>query len=139
MALVMLPLILPGVGTPDTPSDNSMPGLGSFIAFAFMAVALYFLLKNMNARLRRMSYREKEREAAEREAREGTEREGPNVPDLSAGGDGRPAGTDQASDGTDEAPAGTDEASDGESGAPHTGSPDPADGPPSDERGGRTS
>lgn len=129
MALVMLPLLLPGVGTPDTPSDDSMPGLGSFIVFAFMAVALYFLLRNMNARMRRMSYREKEREAAERAARDGgagTEADGPNVPDLSLSGEVPPTGTD-------------DGARDGESGAPHTGSADPADGPPSDERGGRTS
>lgn len=129
MAMVMLPMILPGVGTPDTPSDNSMPGLGSFIVFAFMAVALYFLLRNMNARMRRMSYREREREAAERAARDagaGTEADGPNVPDLSAAGGAPPSSAD-------------DEASDGESGAPHTGSADPADGPASDERGGRTS
>ena len=128
MALVMVPLLLPGVGTPDTPSDNSMPGLGSFIVFAFMAVALYFLLKNMNARLRRMSYREKEREAAEHEAREadeGTAAGGPTVPDLSPGGEGRPAAADGA-------------AGDGESGPPHTDSADPTDLPPSDERGGRT-
>ena len=128
MALVMLPVLLPGVGTPDTPSDDSMPGLGSFIVFAFMAVALYFLLKNMNARLRRMSYREKEREAAEREAREADEggaSTGPNVPDLSPGGGDRPTGA-------------SGQAGNGEGGAPHTGSADPTDVPPSDERGGRT-
>ena len=49
----------------DPQLSNQMPGLGSFIVFAFLATALYFLLKNMNARLRRMSYREREREAAE--------------------------------------------------------------------------
>lgn len=47
----------------DPETADRMPGLGAFIVFAFLAVALYFLLKNMNARLRRMSYREKEREA----------------------------------------------------------------------------
>ena len=129
MALVMLPVLIPGVGTADTPSDDSMPGLGSFIVFAFMAVALYFLLKNMNARLRRMSYREKEREAAEREAREadeGTAASGPTVPDLSRGG------------GDHDSAVADDEGGDGESGPPHTASADPTDAPPSDERGGRS-
>ena len=37
-------------------------GLGGFLAFFLLAVALYFLMRNMNARLRRMSYRQ-EREA----------------------------------------------------------------------------
>ena len=74
MALVMMPLTALAsasvvLSTTDTPSDDSMPGLGSFIVFVFLAVALYFLLKNMNARLRRMSYREKERVAAETEAK----------------------------------------------------------------------
>ncbi|MFN2318157.1 MAG: hypothetical protein ABR500_00560 [Dermatophilaceae bacterium] len=64
-----MPSLIADLASAETPSDDSMPGLGSFIVFAFLAVALYFLLKNMNARLRRMSYREKEREAAEAEAR----------------------------------------------------------------------
>lgn len=46
---------------------NRMPGLPAFIVFAVLAVALYFLLRNMNQRLRRMSYREREREAHEAE------------------------------------------------------------------------
>lgn len=61
---------------PDPDIANRMPGLGSFIVFAFLAVALYFLLKNMNARLRRMSYREREREAQEAAEQEGAEQEG---------------------------------------------------------------
>lgn len=81
MALVMMSSMTAGLtsaalSTTETPSDDSMPGLGSFIVFVFLAVALYFLLKNMNARLRRMSYREKERaaaEAAEAEAEAGPE------------------------------------------------------------------
>jgi large-conductance mechanosensitive channel len=75
MALVMMSSTTAGLAsaalsTTETPSDDSMPGLGSFIVFVFLAVALYFLLKNMNARLRRMSYREKERAAAEADAAE---------------------------------------------------------------------
>ena len=37
-------------------------GLGGFLAFFLLAVALYFLMRNMNGRLRRLAYRE-EREA----------------------------------------------------------------------------
>lgn len=74
MALVTMPAMLVVLANAETPSDDSMPGLGSFIVFVFLAVALYFLLKNMNARLRRMSYREKEREAAEAERQEADRR-----------------------------------------------------------------
>jgi hypothetical protein len=35
-------------------------GLGGFLAFFLLAVALYFLMRNMNARLRRMAYREEQ-------------------------------------------------------------------------------
>jgi large-conductance mechanosensitive channel len=35
-------------------------GLGGFLAFFLLAVALYFLMRNMNTRLRRMSYREEQ-------------------------------------------------------------------------------
>lgn len=37
------------------------PGFGGFLAFFALAVALYFLVRNMNSRLRRMSYRERDR------------------------------------------------------------------------------
>jgi hypothetical protein len=39
-------------------------GLGGFLAFFLLAVALYFLMRNMNGRLRGLAYRE------EQEARE---------------------------------------------------------------------
>ena len=122
MALVMVPLVLPMVGSPDTPSDNSMPGLGSFIVFAFLAVALYFLLKNMNARLRRMSYRKREREAAAREAADGgSQTPGPVIPDLSPGAQGQQGrkGTAQAGE------------------PPHTESEPSGDGTPGSEPDGR--
>ena len=35
-------------------------GLGGFLAFFLLAVALYLLMRNMNARLRRMAYREEQ-------------------------------------------------------------------------------
>ncbi len=40
-----------------TPSQQAAPGLWAFLAFVFLAVALWLLMRNMNARLRRMSYR----------------------------------------------------------------------------------
>ncbi len=36
------------------------PGIWGFIAFFVLAVALWFLVRNMNARLRRMAYRDRE-------------------------------------------------------------------------------
>lgn len=35
-------------------------GVGGFLAFFLLALALYFLMRNMNARLRRMAYREEQ-------------------------------------------------------------------------------
>ena len=47
-------------------------GLGGFLAFFLLAVALYFLMRNMNARLRRMAYREEqEAKAAEEDGDQG--------------------------------------------------------------------
>ncbi|MBK8756801.1 MAG: hypothetical protein IPM08_06655 [Actinomycetales bacterium] len=48
----------------DTPTTTIGPGLGAFLAMFFLAIALFFLMKNMNARMRRMSYRERDRLAA---------------------------------------------------------------------------
>ena len=45
-------------------------GLGGFLAFFLLAVALYFLMRNMNARLRRLAYREEQEAKEAMEARE---------------------------------------------------------------------
>jgi len=58
-------------------------GLGGFLDFFLLAVALYLLMRNMNARLRRMSYRE------EQEAKAAAEGSRPEQPD-SAGPKGGP-------------------------------------------------
>jgi hypothetical protein len=50
-------------------------GLGGFLAFFLLALALYFLMRNMNERLRRLAYRE------ERENRE----KGPDSPGPGSG------------------------------------------------------
>jgi hypothetical protein len=49
-------------------------GLGGFLAFFVLALALYFLMRNMNARLRRMAYRQ------EQEARVVVGHSGPGLP-----------------------------------------------------------
>jgi hypothetical protein len=41
------------------------PGIWGFIAFFVLAVALWFLVRNMNSRLRRMAYRDRERAEVE--------------------------------------------------------------------------
>ena len=46
------------------PNSAIGPGIGAFLAFFALAVALYFLMRNMNARMRRMAYRERDRLAA---------------------------------------------------------------------------
>jgi hypothetical protein len=55
------------------PSSLVSPGLWGFVAFFVLALALYLLMRNMNARMRRMSYRSqelaKEAERAEQERR----------------------------------------------------------------------
>jgi hypothetical protein len=50
------------------------PGLWGFVAFFVLALALYLLMRNMNARMRRMSYRSEElaREADEKSGKDGT-------------------------------------------------------------------
>jgi hypothetical protein len=52
-------------------------GLGGFLAFFLLALALYLLMRNMNARLRRMAYRE------EQDALDGERRPGDDRPDSS--------------------------------------------------------
>jgi hypothetical protein len=40
------------------------PGIWGFIAFFVLAIALWLLVRNMNSRLRRMAYRDREDSAA---------------------------------------------------------------------------
>ncbi len=46
-------------GAPSTQTVG--PGLGAFVAFFFLAVALWLLMRNMNSRMRRMAYQERDR------------------------------------------------------------------------------
>ena len=71
-------------------------GLGGFLAFFLLAVALYLLMRNMTARLRRMAYREEQAKMAEglqggvASDDAGGDRLGPRPPDV-AGPPGDPA------------------------------------------------
>ena len=72
----------------DPESVDVTAGLGGFLAFFLLALALYFLMRNMNARLRRMAYRE------EQEARAAAEGLSPVKPDSSGSGGGAQDGPD---------------------------------------------
>ena len=52
-----------------TPTTDVGPGIGAFIAFFALALVLWLLMRNMNGRMRRMAYTERER-VARLEARE---------------------------------------------------------------------
>jgi hypothetical protein len=86
------------VNTPTPTTDNG-PGFLAFVAFFLLALALWFLMRNMNARMRRMSYRQ---QAAHRGRDEpqaaGDESPADLSPDRVDEGDGRvpDAGADPA-------------------------------------------
>jgi len=42
----------------DAPTADGGPGFLAFLAFFLLALALWFLMRNMNSRMRRMSYRQ---------------------------------------------------------------------------------
>ena len=68
----------------DPESVAVTAGLGGFLSFFLLAVALYFLMRNMNARMRRMAYRE---ELAAKTEQDGGSDPGPDQPDSSDLGD----------------------------------------------------
>jgi hypothetical protein len=47
------------------------PGVAGFLAVFALAVALWFLMRNMNSRMRRMAYRERDRLAQEQREQAG--------------------------------------------------------------------
>jgi uncharacterized membrane protein YgcG len=68
----------------DSPPDVST-GFLAFLAFAFLALALWFLMRNMNARMRRMSYRQQR-------ANRGRDDQQAGPYDTGVAGDRRPDG-----------------------------------------------
>ena len=61
----------------NTPSTSVSPGLGGFLAFFLLAIALWLLMRNMNKRMRRMTYREEQEKEAAARAKRG---EAPSTP-----------------------------------------------------------
>ena len=57
-------------------------GLGGFLAFFLLAVALYFLMRNMTSRLRRMAFRA-EQEARAAQGQQVDDGQGPSPSDTS--------------------------------------------------------
>ena len=80
----------------DTPSTAVGPGIGAFVAFFVLAVALWLLMRNMNSRMRRMAYKEQQR-VAEIEARE-AERDAPKDKKPHEPGDPPRQETDDSAD-----------------------------------------
>jgi hypothetical protein len=71
----------------NSESVDVTAGLGGFLAFFLLALALYFLMRNMNAHLRRLSYREEqEGTSGGRSGDDGA----PDDPPDSGGGRGGP-------------------------------------------------
>ena len=77
----------------DTPSAAVAPGFLAFVAFFLLAMVLWFLMKNMNSRMRRMSYRQQQAHRGRDEAQAGPGEVGDSRRD-----DDRP-GEDAATDG----------------------------------------
>lgn len=59
----------------DPESVAVTAGLGGFLSFFLLAVALYFLMRNMNARMRRMAYREELEAKAAKDGDSGPDRQ----------------------------------------------------------------
>ncbi len=73
------------------------PGIGAFLAFFALAIALWLLMRNMNSRMRRMSYRaeEAQREAEREAGPKGTHRPAGESEGVEATGDVTPAADDE--------------------------------------------
>ena len=78
----------------DTPTAAVAPGFLAFVGFFLLAMALWFLMRNMNARMRRMSYRQQQAHRGRDEAQAGPG----EVADPRRDGGNRP-GEDPAPDG----------------------------------------
>ena len=94
----------------EAPTADGGPGFLAFLAFFLLALALWFLMRNMNARMRRMSYRQ---QAAHR----GKDEPQATPEDLEAERDGLLPGSTRA-DEADGPPPGPASPDDGEGSAP---------------------
>jgi flagellar biosynthesis/type III secretory pathway M-ring protein FliF/YscJ len=70
----------------DTASQVG-PGLGAFAVFLALAIALWLLMRNMTARLRRMSYARRQEEERAAQVAQAEEPAGTTTPDRQASAD----------------------------------------------------
>jgi hypothetical protein len=87
----------------ETPSTTIGPGLGAFIAFLVLAIALWLLMRNMNSRMRRMAYREQQR-IAELEAKGAKRRDADGAPTSVATDSATDSATESTTGSVDEPP-----------------------------------
>jgi hypothetical protein len=90
----------------EAPTADGGPGFLAFLAFFLLAIALWFLMRNMNARMRRMSYRQQAAHRGKDDPQAGpgdlgTEADGP----ATGATGGTTGGGDPASTPVDEASA----------------------------------
>src|SRR6478735_7857961 len=118
----------------EAPTADGGPGFLAFLAFFLLALALWFLMRNMNARMRRMSYRQ---QAAHRgkddpQVAPGELLSEPDGPDDAVAGetDGAVATASGPVDGAPDADDGAASADDGAASADDEG-----DTPASDDKG----
>ncbi len=101
----------------EAPTADGGPGFLAFLAFFLLAIALWFLMRNMNARMRRMSYRQQAAHRTKDDAQAGpgdldTEDDGPATGATAGGGAAAGGGTgDTASAPVDPASGPVDQAS----------------------------
>jgi hypothetical protein len=91
------------------------PGIWGFIAFFLLAIALWLLVRNMNTRLRRMAYRDRDR-AEELQARSG----GTDTADIADAADSSATDAPEPTGHGGEAHGGADEDGPATDGSPRT-------------------
>ncbi|MFL6168386.1 MAG: hypothetical protein ACJ711_01830 [Ornithinibacter sp.] len=114
----------------EAPTADGGPGFLAFLAFFLLAVALWFLMRNMNARMRRMSYRQQAAHRGKDDPQAGpgdlgAQADGPVSAPSASGGGGDTASrpVDPASGAVDEA-SGPDDLSRTERPADQASEPD---------------
>jgi len=97
----------------QAPTADGGPGFLAFLAFFLLAIALWFLMRNMNSRMRRMSYRQQAAHRGKDDPQAGpgelrVQDDGPSTAPTGAGGGDDPASApvDEASGPDDGTPGG---------------------------------
>ena len=120
--------------TAEPGTSMLLSGFLAFLAFTFLALALWFLMRNMNARMRRMSYRQQQAHRGRDEAQAAP---GDDPDDASVTGAGATEGTDGAT-GTAAAGASAGEPEQGTTDPGTGGSPGAEDDGPTTTRSAQT-